>query len=263
MELGRRNFCKGLLALGVVLGTIPPARLATAAAEAEKGNVEFFLSEGIVFSNGTKITSIAQSDVQRLFDAPLYLEEWIEDGLELRHDDGRGIKVRTCREYRHALETGFYAATQADIKNSSIFEIPLGILEAVEKAKVPQKSYFTGFRLGPDSAKYLSASLVEFGDAPTNPGQTVQNLIDEGQVSLPELDQEGTVAFETRDMGRRFIELLRADLNDDGIEEILVFDYTYATAGSLGGGGISVMSRTDPGGPIKVEGWELTFPPSV
>jgi hypothetical protein len=47
-----------------------------------------------------------------------------------------------------------------------------------------------------------------------------------------------------------------ADLNVDGLEEILVFDYIYAVGGTLGGGSISIMSRTEPNGLIKLEPWD-------
>jgi hypothetical protein len=43
--------------------------------------------------------------------------------------------------------------------------------------------------------------------------------------------------------GFMMIELLRADLNNDDIEDILVFCYDYATEGTLGFGYTTKLSR--------------------
>ena len=147
--------------MGIALGSIGPAQFAAAATEAENGNVEFFLSEGIAFFEGSTITSIRPADVQRLLDAPLHLPEWMKDGLELAGGE-KDVKVRSCREYRDALREGLYAASQAAITNSSHFQIPLGILSAVEISQQPKATYFANFALGPNAAMHLPASLVDF-----------------------------------------------------------------------------------------------------
>ncbi len=47
-------------------------------------------------------------------------------------------------------------------------------------------------------------------------------------------------------MGQQLIEVARADLNGDGIEDILLFEYCYATHGTLGYGGVRILTRTGP-----------------
>jgi len=42
------------------------------------------------------------------------------------------------------------------------------------------------------------------------------------------------------------VELLRADLDEDGIEDLLIQHYTYAVGGTLGYGSIGVLRRTGP-----------------
>jgi hypothetical protein len=83
------------MALGITKGSFTPARLAAAATAAEKGNVEFFLSEGLTFFGGDTMTSIRTTDVQRLLEAPIHLPDWMSEGLELRRDE-KMVQVRTC-----------------------------------------------------------------------------------------------------------------------------------------------------------------------
>lgn len=42
-------------------------------------------------------------------------------------------------------------------------------------------------------------------------------------------------------MGQQLIEVARADFNGDGIEDILLFEYCYATHGTFGFGGITII----------------------
>ena len=51
------------------------------------------------------------------------------------------------------------------------------------------------------------------------------------------------LVVETELMGQQLIEAARADFNCDGLEDILVFEYNYATRGTLGYGGIRILTR--------------------
>ena len=46
-------------------------------------------------------------------------------------------------------------------------------------------------------------------------------------------------------MGQQLIEVVRADFNGDGVEDIRPFEYCYATHGTLGYGGVRVLTRKD------------------
>jgi hypothetical protein len=46
--------------------------------------------------------------------------------------------------------------------------------------------------------------------------------------------------------GQQLIEVARADFNGDGIEDNLLFAYCYATHGTLGFGGVTIITRTGP-----------------
>lgn len=53
-------------------------------------------------------------------------------------------------------------------------------------------------------------------------------------------------------MGQQLIEVARADFNNDGIEDILLFEYCYATHGTLGFGGIRILTRKTENGLFEI-----------
>lgn len=56
---------------------------------------------------------------------------------------------------------------------------------------------------------------------------------------------------EPEGMGQQLIEVARADFNSDGIEDILLFEYCYATHGKLGFVEITMLTRNTPDGPFE------------
>ena len=61
----------------------------------------------------------------------------------------------------------------------------------------------------------------------------------DGVLVVTSVSQNSLEIVAPRDMGQRLIEVVRADFNGDGIEDILVFEYCFATEGTLGFGGNS------------------------
>jgi hypothetical protein len=53
-------------------------------------------------------------------------------------------------------------------------------------------------------------------------------------------------------MAQHLIEVVRADFNGDGLEEILLFNYFYVTDGTFGSGGILILARKAPDGLFEV-----------
>jgi hypothetical protein len=92
-------------------------------------------------------------------------------------------------------------------------------------------------------------------------------------VSLEDLERQGRLTVEAasrnrltfvRDyMGSAFWAILRADLNDDGIEDLLVSTYHWATEGTLGFGDVVILTRSGPSEMFRiVEGVSLLPSPA-
>jgi len=63
---------------------------------------------------------------------------------------------------------------------------------------------------------------------------------------------QNLLRIESAAMGQQLIEVARADFNGDGIEDILLFEYCYATGGTLGFGGIKIITRLSSDGMFEL-----------
>ena len=60
------------------------------------------------------------------------------------------------------------------------------------------------------------------------------------------------LTVEGHGMGQYLVEALRADFDGDGLEEMLVFEYGYATGGTLRFGGVLILGRKSADGLFEV-----------
>ena len=54
---------------------------------------------------------------------------------------------------------------------------------------------------------------------------------------------QNSLCIEEYEMGQSLVEIVKSDFNGDGIEDILLFEYSYATHGTLGFGSV-IFSHT-------------------
>ena len=72
---------------------------------------------------------------------------------------------------------------------------------------------------------------------------TYQSKVNDGVLVVENASQNSLSIGEPNGMGQSLVEAVRADFNGDGIEDILLFEYCYATHGTLGYGGIRILTR--------------------
>ena len=72
---------------------------------------------------------------------------------------------------------------------------------------------------------------------------TYQSKVNDGVLVVENACQNSLSIREPNGMGQSLVEVVRADFNGDGIEDILLFEYCYATHGTLGYGGIRILTR--------------------
>ena len=125
------------------------------------------------------------------------------------------------------------------------------VLDAVANARIPFNSYVRDPRCGVADLELLPKDVLPWIDP--DEGPRIKAL---GNVSLRELAQEDKItiadvsstrlALEYKGCGAVLKELLRADLDRDGLEEILIQYYIYAIGGSFGASFIGVLRRSSP-----------------
>ena len=77
----------------------------------------------------------------------------------------------------------------------------------------------------------------------SDPEATYQDKVDDGSLVVRKVKHNLLRIEQEEGMGQQFIEVARADFDGDGIEDILLFEYCYATHGTMGFGGIRLITR--------------------
>lgn len=216
----------------------------------------FKLLEGLQFADSTEIRLVARSELEALRDRPIRLgqNDHIE-GVTLTGPQDQERLVRTCREYDAAIKEGFYAYSNFDIKMSTWFEHQCGLIRALQAAASSTISFIETPRVS-----ILDLNLVPFSffpilgepDSVENVESTYQSKVDDGTLVVKRLRHNLLQIEEPEGMGQQLIEVARADFDGDGIEDILLFEYCYATHGTMGFGGIRIVTRTSNDGKFSM-----------
>lgn len=222
----------------------------------------FQLIEGMKFADSEEVKSVARDDIDALRDRPIrFGEDSGIDGVTLTNDANEERFVRTCREYDDAVSAGFYALTNLDIKMSSWFEHQCGLLNALQSATPPVRSFISRARVGVLNLEMIPYSFFPQVAAHEEAGEiagTYQDKVDDGSMVIKRVAPNLLQIVEPGGMGQQLIEVARADFNGDGIEDMLLFEYCYATEGTLGYGRIRIITRTSETGMF-----ETVDPPSL
>ncbi len=220
--------------------------------------VTFELIKDIMFADGTEVKSVTKTDIDALRDLPVWMGEiGLLDGLRLTHKQKEKLHVRTCREYDSAMESGYYADTGFEVKMSVWFKFQCGLLNALETAEIPRESFISDLKVG-----VINLELLRFAIFPYNLADildweeardmktTYQDMVDAEELRVKSADKH-ILRVEDEGMAQTMEEVVRADFNNDGIEDILVFEYHRAIGGTLGFGGIIMLTRKSTDGKLE------------
>ena len=73
-------------------------------------------------------------------------------------------------------------------------------------------------------------------------GASIADLVRNGRVQIEQASRNH-LRFTSSHMGQAYWVLLRADLNNDGVEDVLVSTYKWATGGTFAFGDVLVLTR--------------------
>lgn len=216
-------------------------------------NVIFELTEGITFSDGIEVKYIAQADIEDFRDLPI-------GELRLVRGKREEIYVRSCREYESALERGYHWDGYA--RAFTWFRQVCGLLNSLQTATIPQQSFISQPRLGVADLELIPSSFFawewnsdledELGDLEA----TYQSKVKDGVLTVRETNQNSLGIAEMIEGGQLLgttqylTEVVRADFNGDGIEDILLFETVYP--GLMGYGWILILTRKSIDGKFEV-----------
>jgi 5-methylcytosine-specific restriction endonuclease McrA len=228
--------------VGIGLGVLDRADVGAMFSRVGDRSASVRLVSDAQFANGALVGNISPDDVDALRDLPVRLGADLPEGLRLTSRDSADVHryVRTTREYSEAIAAGFIATTTFGMKMEAFFKSMRGILDAIAAARPPEYSFITAPYAGvADTALVPSGLLPYLGDDPESRRERDEEfptLFDLISAEVVRVSDVGTTRLSIIDGGSKtvFTELLRADLDGDGIEDLLVSVNVRAIGGTLG-----------------------------
>jgi 5-methylcytosine-specific restriction endonuclease McrA len=141
-------------------GLISPAEVGNILRRYESGDLEVNLYKALQFVGGVSMAALRRSEVDRLFDEPVAMLNSQPARLNLEHADGRTREIRTTREYRDAIAQGFIPTCNAIQKLATLFDLPLAVFTAMERAQPARVSFIREPRTGIIDLKYMPVSML-------------------------------------------------------------------------------------------------------
>ena len=186
---------------------------------------------------------ISSTDVDSLYERPILprlhgLDKLIMVRATFPHEEK--VEVHTCREWAEAVRDGYCALSTYDLKEGAFFKSVYGLVVALAHAKIPQHRFISDRKVSIANFDLLPVTLL-----PALSGddfEELQRFKSEG-VGIPDLIAQGRVKIVSSSplslplhydhMGLYLNEILRADLNDDGVEDLLIGSYEWALGGNI------------------------------
>jgi hypothetical protein len=213
------------------------------------------LSKPLVFADGLEY-SVTPEQVPLFLDRPVLIGGNPDFDAAFGNEDGVKMRVRTCREYRAALQAGYFALTTIDMKSEAFLKPVYAVLLAAETVRLPHLSYidrpFKGLAdldlLPVDVLPTISPDYQSKIEAMG--GQTLKDLLDRGELKILRVSS-GEISVEWH-WGLLMREICRADLDHDGIEDILCECYCWAIGGTMGFGWTCLLKRLSADEPFSI-----------
>jgi hypothetical protein len=223
---------------------------------------KFPLNATVHFESGSWEVVADSEKINRLFDEPVDLHvQGKERGVRFTDGKGSEISISTCREYRAAIAAGYYPSDNTNLKVSFALATTSAILEAALRARLAPISHMRSPRHGMTNFRLLPATLaptkrLDRSDIVSQSGcTTIQELVEAGSISAKILS-DTKVEIECQDHGVALTELMRADFDDDGVEEILIKVHSYINFASFRSLSIGLLRKKDAVSLFEYQSWD-------
>jgi hypothetical protein len=256
----KRSNLAAQLSIGLGIHTMTAEQVAAILRQSDQGFQSLATSAIDSAFIDVPLADLRPDNVSTLFDKTVRLGGNTFSGLELRHDSSPRITVQTVREYQRARVEGYYAYTTFDIKMEAFFLLAEGILESLTASRPYVTSYISEPRAGVTDLDLMPSILLPhlqaFDDEHnelTTKYPTLSQLLAAGELKITDCGST-FLAVEYLHFAISFREVLRSDLDGDGIEDVLIFSYMSAAPEGTMGFGISpvALARRSPSEPFQL-----------
>jgi hypothetical protein len=230
---------------------ISPAEVTDILHRSQTGDLEVNLYRSLPFVGDVSVAALRRSEVDRLFDEPLALPGHPQP-LDVEHADGRTREIRTTREYRDAIAQGFIPTCNVMVKIATLFDLPLAVFTAMERAQPARASFIREPRTGIIDLKHMPVFMLPMGQISQEDSdcKTLEEVQTNGNLKVISSTSH-SLHIEYDHFSRIIVEIMRADLDEDGIEDILVYWYDSSLQGTYGDGGTFVLTRRTADAPFE------------
>jgi HNH endonuclease len=206
---------------------------------------------------GTGETTLLNADLARtLMNKPFALGGGSITEVVLQDDAGSRTFCGDCASFLAAKAKRLQPRTQLDITFYGMASRNCEMLRALERARYAPASLIRYPRITCKNLDRWSASWVRrvwVGIDEAEDGalfarcKSIADLVSDGACRVVTATDWNFDVVPVKGLALSLTELFRADLDNDGAEEILVFDLTYAPQGSLRAGSVTIARPTSDG----------------
>lgn len=173
------------------------------------------------------------------------------NGLTLFNDENKKIYVQTLQEWKDALEKNFYPLRSSDIKMSAYFIHLEGLFSALSMSRKPLISFVKNKSLNL-LFKDFNTSFLKVIDIENNlKVSSMHDLIDTKEVTIVNYS-DTAISFITLGFCITITEVFRADITQNGIEDIFCYISYNADGGTLGWGDVAIISKNTENGICEI-----------
>ena len=161
-------------------------------------------------------------------------------GVELIGDNDKRVKVHSLSKWKTYIDKGYVPYTNADIRMSGVFEYLDGLITALDKAQMHKITFVEGETMK-DLVGRLSAQVL-IDIEKELPSISIGDLLKDGTAEIIDQgDSANSVCIRYGGFLNTFSEQFRADLTNDGIENIFCYVWRNADGGSMGWGETMIL----------------------
>lgn len=222
------------------------------------------LSRPLALFEGYSATEVRRSDIDRLQDTRILGWDAAPLPLTLVKEREETCEVHTINQMLRKTEEGYFAATTRDMRvMGNYYMLAQAILSASQLASRASRSYLDDPFVSVGNLELMPARFTRVLDtfhdgelkASELEGKTIAQLVDLGEC---EIEQKERTAFAVSKYVRCFsMEVLRADLNGDGTQDLLVHQAFQIVGGTMSWSGTIILTRTN--GNAQFERVPLSF----
>jgi hypothetical protein len=240
---------------------VSPEEMVKFFAHQVEGEVTLRITPGI---EGAAITSANSAVAASLMDSPFSLGGGTINDVTLQSPDGQAIVCRNSNEFIQAQENGCFAYTTTEIKIASMANETTEALRAIRDSSFAENSQLrepivTLENLDRWSAEWAIEGLMDREDVKVAGLQTIADALRAGICEIENISEYELRLIVPDGLDVVMRECMRADLDGDSWEEILVFHYVSAArAGGTLGAGAAFMAKVADDGLLYM----LPYPPT-